>query len=405
MPLAGNMFRTAEAEEGGRRTRRRSEGVVLSPGETQTAYFRVEQACKLELQISLKAKSTSKVVVSSEGVGLKTALSVDPTSSVPSSIGEIEVEQSQYVAIDFELEKYSKEPVELVELIVNTADAETKLDFVRDNKGNMFYWGRRGPSVHLNYRTPRDTQLRYAYSEVTVAEGDDPIGSFFMANGFGEGYFGFQVNSPSERRVLFSVWSPFSTNNPREIPADQRIQLLAKGERVRVGQFGNEGSGGQSFLLYPWQAGKTYRFLTKVKPDGKGNTIYTSWFGDKAKGEWILIASFLRPKTDTNLRRFHSFLENFSPSTGHLGRKGSYGNIWCRSVDGKWFACQQARFTTDATGRGRHRLDFAGGASGSAFYLRNCGFFSPYTQPDTNLSLETQTLEPPQIDFQSLPMQ
>jgi len=212
-------------------------------------------------------------------------------------------------------------------------------------------------------------------------------------------------NSPSERRVLFSVWSPFSTNNPREIPADQRIQLLAKGERVRVGQFGNEGSGGQSFLLYPWQAGKTYRFLTKVKPDGKGNTIYTSWFGDKAKDEWILIASFLRPKTDTNLRRFHSFLENFSPSTGHLGRKGSYGNIWCRSIDGEWFACQQARFTTDATGRGRHRLDFAGGASGSSFYLRNCGFFSPYTQPDTNLSLETQSLEPPQIDFQSLPTQ
>ena len=30
-----------------------------------------------------------------------------------------------------------------------------------------------------------------------------------MANGFGEGYFGIQVNGPNERRVLFSVWSPF----------------------------------------------------------------------------------------------------------------------------------------------------------------------------------------------------
>jgi hypothetical protein len=47
--------------------------------------------------------------------------------------------------------------------------------------------------------------------EITVPVGQDPIGSYFMANGFGEGYFGFQVNSKTERRVLFSVWSPFRT--------------------------------------------------------------------------------------------------------------------------------------------------------------------------------------------------
>ncbi len=61
------------------------------------------------------------------------------------------------------------------------------------------------------------------------------IGSYFMANGFGQGYFGIQVNSASERRILFSVWSPFSTNNPREIPDDQRITLLKKGEPVHAG--------------------------------------------------------------------------------------------------------------------------------------------------------------------------
>ena len=51
-------------------------------------------------------------------------------------------------------------------------------------------------------------ELQYAYSEVTVPKGQDTIGSFFMANGFGEGYFGFQVNSSSRTTgVVFSLES------------------------------------------------------------------------------------------------------------------------------------------------------------------------------------------------------
>lgn len=176
------------------------------------------------------------------------------------------------------------------------------------------------PSVHLNYETPKDVSLQYAYSEITVPVGMDIEGSYFMANGFVEGYFGFQVNGPQERRVLFSVWSPYKTDNPKDIPEEQRIAKLASGPGVRVGEFGNEGSGGQSFLVYPWKAGVTYRFLTEVKPDptSKEHTHYTAWFGDKSQDEWRLIASFRRPKTSTYLKGFHSFLENFNPQFGHL---------------------------------------------------------------------------------------
>ncbi len=117
-----------------------------------------------------------------------------------------------------------------------------------------------------------------------------------MANGFGEGYFGIQCNSENERRVLFSVWSPFETEDPKLIPDSMKIVMLKKGEGVYTGEFGNEGAGGQSFLRYPWKAENTYRFLTRVVPDHKGNTIYTSWFSHPKK-TWRLIASFLRPKT------------------------------------------------------------------------------------------------------------
>ena len=77
-----------------------------------------------------------------------------------------------------------------------------------------------------------------------------------------------------------------------------------------LNEFGGEGSGGQSYLVYPWQAGVTlhtllflptptanfilsiYRFWLKVTPDGKGNTVYNCYFFDYKVRKWLLIASF-----------------------------------------------------------------------------------------------------------------
>jgi hypothetical protein len=68
-------------------------------------------------------------------------------------------------------------------------------------KRQVIPWGRRGPSVHLNYQIQKAQKFVVFYNELTILE--DPIGSYFMANGFKEGYFGIQVNSKTERRVLF----------------------------------------------------------------------------------------------------------------------------------------------------------------------------------------------------------
>ena len=35
---------------------------------------------------------------------------------------------------------------------------------------------------------------------------EDPVHTYYMACGFQRGYFGMQVNSPTERRIIFSVW-------------------------------------------------------------------------------------------------------------------------------------------------------------------------------------------------------
>jgi hypothetical protein len=223
-----------------------------------------------------------------------------------------------------------------------------------------------------------------------------------MANCFGEGYFGIQVNGPTERRILFSVWSPFRTDNPRDIPEDQRVVALAKGEGIRIGEFGNEGSGGQSFLVYPWRSGDTYRFLNRAKPDGKGNTIYTAWFHSPATEEWQLIASFRRPKTDKHLTGIHSFLENFSDRNGWIERQGHYGNQWARDIDGKWHPIREARFTGDDIARRGYRLDYAGGVVGNDFFLRNGGFFADTVKLDSRFTRPSDERPEPEIAVDKL---
>lgn len=254
--------------------------------------------------------------------------------------------------------------------------------FVRNNEGNFFYWGRRGPSVHLNYRVPTDKAIKWYYNEITVPEGNDVVGSYYMANGFKGGYFGIQVNSEVERRVLFSVWSPYETDNPNEIPESHRIKMLRKGADVYTGEFGNEGAGGQSYLRYPWKAGHTYRFLLSGEPVGDNHTVYTAWFFAPESGEWRLIASFSRPETNAWLQGFHSFLENFNPQQGIHERRVLFGNQWVADTENNWYEVTEAKFTADNTARTGYRLDYGGGSDQDRFFLRNCGFFADYTTID-----------------------
>lgn len=397
VPAGGNVYRVEP--EPGNATNREGVCTLKDAQQKYSIYFSVDRPCKVQLGVEARAQGSGSFQIA---IGLEKAeIVVDQPDFADVMVGEFEVAAKGYVRVDVTKGKGSE--VQFKDLVVKSDTAELKVDYVRDNEGNMFYWGRRGPSVHLSYQVPRGVDLQYAYSEITVPVGEDPLGSYFMANGFGEGYFGMQVNSETERRVLFSVWSPFQTDNPKDIPEEQRIVAVGRGPEVRIGEFGNEGSGGQSFLIYPWVAGKTYRFLTEVKPEGTGTTLYTCWFGDKAANEWRLIASFRRPKTDTHLKGFHSFLESFNPVLGYVGRRCQNGNIWVVDTKGEWHECLQARFSVDPTGGNRHRLDYTGGAEGPHFFMRNCGFFSETGKAGEVFKRTSTADQKPDIDFDKLP--
>jgi hypothetical protein len=181
-----------------------------------------------------------------------------------------------------------------------------------------------------------------------------------------------------------------------------RIAMLKKGKDVHTGEFGNEGSGGQSYLVFPWKAGITYGFLLRGVPDSNNSTVYTAYFHDPEQNKWMLIASFKRPKTNGYLTRFHSFLENFNPDHGDQERKVLFGNQWIRDVKDSWISLNKAVFTYDNTAAKGYRKDYTGGVQGNFFFLKNCGFFNQFT-PYKSIFTRKAGSDHPEIDFTMLP--
>lgn len=353
------------------------------------------------MNLGLKARCSSGTSVLKVSIGRQSyIINVASVDYKTINIGTFKVAEPGYQKITIEaLSKAGDIYADISSLMVGGPVCESALYFVKDD----FYWGRRGPSVHLNYQLPDNAgDIKWFYNEVTIPEGCDVVGSYFMANGFGEGYFGIQVNSETERRVLFSVWSPFNTDDPKAIPEDQKIVLLKKGDDVRTGEFGNEGSGGQSYRIFNWSAGVTYKFLLKAEPSVNNSTDYTAYFMHPGNGDWELMASFRRPHTTTYIKHTHSFLENFLTNSGAIERKGMYGNQWVCNTKGEWFELTKARFSADATARKESRMDYGGGVEDGRFYMKNCGFFSVTTPIGSMLEREPAG-KVPAIDFEKLP--
>lgn len=372
-----------------------------SPTSVFSTFFKPGRSGRAIISLQLGKQEQESVIAVSVGRQVK-EVTIPKGGSSEIEVGDFKL-PAGYVQVKMQgLSKIGEQFGQVKAMLVHYPnDGGFSANYVKDNIDNRFYWGRRGPSVHLSFVLPEDREFKWFYNEITVPKGEDPNGSYYMANGFAEGYFGIQANSDTERRVLFSVWSPFHTDNPEEIPENQKIILLKKGELVNTGEFGNEGSGGQSFLRFNWKAGNTYRFLNAVEPDGKGNTIYTAYFFAPEVGEWQLIASFLRPLTNTWYKRPHSFLENFLDTNGHKTRMAYYTHQWARDTHGHWVELNLARFTADDIGRRGYRKDYAGGLIEGKFFLKNGGFFNEPTDLNSYFT-RPKIHQPPAIDFESL---
>ncbi|MCD2425114.1 DUF5077 domain-containing protein [Niabella pedocola] len=358
---------------------------------TISTYFKVANTGTLYLGVKGKAQSGGSSTIRLTVNGQSFDMTLSGATKKNYYAGAINISSPGYIKVDLKgVSKTKTYIADLTDIMIGGPAAGTGLIYASD--ASNFYWSRRGPSVHLNHTLTSGNTYEWMYSEVTVPSGQDAIGSYYMANGFGQGYFGFQVNSATKRQVLFSVWDPSSGSTT----------LISKGDDVIDGNFGGEGTGGKSYLLFNWVAGNTYKFLTRIRPDGAGNTLYSSWFYAPEVGAWKYIATFNRPNTNTYVSSPYSFLENFINTNGYMGRKAYYSNFWGRTTGGTWIESTSTKFTVDGSGSNNQRKDYKGGVEDGKFFLQNGGFFNDFVQQNTTFT-RPATGTPPGVDLSNLP--
>lgn len=254
---------------------------------------------------------------------------------------------------------------------------------------------RNAASVHLFYPVDKNIKVEAFYCEVTALE--DPIWTYYMACGWHRGYFGMQVNSLTERRIIFSVWDSGNEAVDRnKVSQEDRVKLVAKGQDVYADGFGNEGTGGHSHLKYMWKTGQKQRFIVTAKPADATHTIYSGYYFHPDKKQWVLISSWKAPKDGGYLRRLYSFSENFGGSNGHLLRKALYGNQWIRTDEGRWIELNTATFSHDPTGKS-DRLDRFMGVENGQFFLSHGGFVPGFTKYGEKFTRPAEGKEPSDI--------
>lgn len=358
-------------------------GEIKTPGELDCSVaLRLPAGAETRLRLTVAGKSTE---ATAKGTG---------DDAVKVSFGSFDIATAGYQKFTLESRNAAGQPAGDIEALLLQGAAVADAQFNLKSRRNT-------ASVHLTYPTLGFTNVDAFYCEVTGVE--TPLWTYFEACGWHRGYFGMQVNSPTERRIIFSVWDSGNEAVTRnKVGQEDRVTLVAKGEHVFSGDFGNEGTGGHSHLVYDWKTGEKQRFLVTARPTDATHTIYAGYWFHPGQKKWMLISSWKAPKDGAYLHGLYSFVENFGGDNGLLHRKALYGNQWLRTADGQWHEVTMASFSCDPTGKS-DRFDRFMGVENGQFFLSTGGFIPGLTKFGEKFSRPATGNPPANLDLPPLP--
>jgi hypothetical protein len=181
-------------------------------------------------------------------------------------------------------------------------------------------------AVHNWWKVPSGFgDIKEMVSSIRVPTGSDPTTTYWMANGFSNGYMGMQHNSGTERRILFSIW-----DNGK----NSKVDLIEKGGDYVIAEgFGGEGTGAHAYLVYPWTPEETIYFkVTADVDEEKNGSTFTGYYSADEGNSWNLVASFFAEEQPIYLTGLYGFLEDFG-SSGEDIREGFWGNFTVKNTE------------------------------------------------------------------------
>ncbi len=360
-------------------------------------FFYPQQPGKIWVSVKLKSPdSDCKIKLQLDSSGKSYDVPVKKTDRfITLPVGLFEVDKTCYHYIQINGINKTGNQYPTIESLIFSGPAAQNL------KCNISEY-RGAASTHLWYQYPKDSSVAWFYNEVNIPAGVDATNAYYMTNGFSGGYSGIQQNSTTERRFIFSVWSNYSTDYPKQIPAEYAVTLLKKGKDVFTGEFGNEGSGGHSHLVFNWKQNVIYKILIGAKAAGD-HTIYTAYYFAPENGSWKLMAQWDKTKTGGKLfSGLYSFVENFGPN-GNDFFKARYGNQWICTASGKWIELTECSLTTTASPAKHQRYDYGAGVENNMFYMFTGGFEKMNNLAPHSVIERKPNGVAPDIDFSALP--
>lgn len=304
----------------------------------------------------------------------------------------INIPQTGYYRYELKPETAPGNAITIRSLVFNALDSNAQVNHT-DYQSS--------PSVHLSFGTTEPTTRSYdwIYEEILVPEGGDPLATYYMSLGFFRGYMGIQTNSDTERRVLFSVWDSKDADSDKTMVAADFVSLVDKGKETTVNSFGNEGTGGQSYVkTADWKTGKPVKFLMNVRRMGNNSVLFSAWYCADESDGWKYVATWRAPHEQKMFDGFYSFIENYGYTNGQLPRKAYYYNAWGKENEsGKWVNFNKVGFShTD--GREGQRVDYEQGVSKEhpgRFYMASGGY-TPTVQTASEIEISRNS---PQVDI------
>jgi hypothetical protein len=401
VPFAGNTFITSS---------KRTDFIDNKSGEftsdwddtsiKSSTYFYVGATGELNLAMTASnSYGYGKIKVTANGTSHIVTIKKGSNPTIY-SIDKIQIDKPQYVKVDLqgiEKESGTKSFANISNFrIGGAATTGNNNHFVTSDaydSSTGYYFIRRGASVHWFYTMPTTADIEYFYNEVQVDKAENS--SYYMMNGFTQGYMGIQQVSDGSHKVLFSVWSD-SNDTKGTQPTIER-----QGSDVTFNTFDNEGSGRSCWLKFDWKEGQTYKALVKITPNSDNTTTFTGYFYDGTT--WKLMAALKRPKLSTHYTGAYSFLENFDPVNSIYARQVLYKNQWVRTTGGEWKEITGVTFSCDTNGQKMWRYDYSGAVDDTnhGFILKSFGFSNDHTSYGTKFTRKAGGTKP-NIDLEAL---
>lgn len=367
------------------------------PGVFTRTFFYPQRAGKIWVAVKLRSRETgSKIKIQLDSSGKSYEVVINKTKNfLTLPVGGFNIKSARYHYIEIKgISKTGNYFPDIESLVISGPSAQN----CKYNTSE--YLG--APSTHLWYQYPKDSTIAWFYNEVCVPTGADVTNAYYMTNGFSGGYLGIQVNSTTERRIIFSVWSNYKTDDPKQIPSEYEVKLIKKSAEAYSGEFGDEGSGGHSHLVFMWKPDVVYKFLLGAKPAGD-HTIYTAYYFAPENGQWKLVARWDKTKTSGKLfSGLYSFVENFGPN-GNDYFKARYGNQWICTSSGTWIELTKCKLTTTASPAKHQRFDYGAGVENNWFYMFTGGFKEMNNLAPHSIIERKPSGVAPEIDFSTLP--